>query len=161
MTGLESVSTWFAPWLRGPMLYVGVAVPAHLLWEILQLPLYTIWTAPVATRAFAIAHCTIGDAMIAASTLIFAWIVTGRAHWPQARFWSVALVTVVLGLGYTIFSEWLNVTVQMSWAYSATMPVIPMFGFEVGLSPVLQWIVVPAIGFAIVRWWSHQNNFSA
>jgi hypothetical protein len=70
--------TWSTPWLRSLLLYVGVAVPAHLLWEILQLPLYTIWAAPPAERAFAIAHCTIGDAIIAASTLILALIVVGK-----------------------------------------------------------------------------------
>jgi hypothetical protein len=36
-----------------------------------------------------------------------------------------------------------------SWAYSDWMPVIPIAGLSIGLSPLLQWIVVPAAAFAI------------
>jgi hypothetical protein len=60
--------------------------------------------------------------------------------------------TVVIGLGYTIFSEWLNIVVRESWAYRELMPVIPMI--DAGLSPVAQWIVLPAIAF----WWAAPAN---
>jgi hypothetical protein len=54
------------------------------------------------------------------------------------------------GLGYTIFSEWLNIVVRKSWAYSDLMPVIPVI--DAGLSPVAQWIVLPLAGF----WWARR-----
>jgi hypothetical protein len=57
----------------------------------------------------------------------------------------------VFGIGYTVFSEWLNVVIRAAWAYSEWMPVIPLFGHKIGLSPLLQWIVVPAVAFKIVR----------
>jgi len=57
------------------------------------------------------------------------------------------LMTVVLGVAYTIFSEWLNVEVWNDWSYSAIMPVLPWFG--TGLAPVLQWVIVPGLAFAI------------
>jgi hypothetical protein len=41
--------------------------------------------------------------------------------------------------------------VRASWAYSDWMPVIPIAGLSIGLSPLLQWIVVPAAAFAITR----------
>ena len=47
-----------------------------------------------------------------------------------------------------MFSEWLNVVVRASWAYSEWMPVIALAGQKFGLSPLLQWIVVPAAAFA-------------
>jgi hypothetical protein len=31
------------------------------------------------------------------------------------------------------------------------MPVVALFGFRLGLSPLPQWIVVPAVAFSIVR----------
>jgi hypothetical protein len=54
-----------------------------------------------------------------------------------------------MAIGYTIFSEWLNISVRRGWAYSDLMPTLPWI--ETGLSPVLQWSVLPAIGFTIAR----------
>lgn len=39
--------------------------------------------------------------------------------------------------------EWLSTQVLHSWAYGPAMPVVP--GLRVGLSPVLQWLVVPLV----------------
>ena len=63
----------------------------------------------------------------------------------------VAGVAIVLGVLYTAFSEWLNVAVRGSWAYSDWMPVIRVGTFAIGLSPLLQWIVVPTLTFLCVR----------
>ncbi len=57
----------------------------------------------------------------------------------------VIALTVIFGLAYTLFSEWLNIEVRESWAYSDLMPVFPII--DAGLSPVLQWIVIPLAGF--------------
>ena len=59
----------------------------------------------------------------------------------------MALTAIVLGAAYTIFSEWLNVQIRRSWSYTAAMPVVP--GLGTGLAPLLQWIVVPGLAFAI------------
>ena len=59
----------------------------------------------------------------------------------------MALTAIVLGAAYTIFSEWLNVQIRRSWSYTAAMPVVP--GLRTGLAPLLQWIVVPDLAFAI------------
>src|SRR5436309_3538846 len=45
---------------------------------------------------------------------------------------------------YTAFSEWLNVVVRHSWAYSGSMPAIALGSVRIGLSPIAQWIIVPA-----------------
>ena len=40
-------------------------------WEILQLPLYTLVSSPrIAWVAYAIAHCTLGDALIGMAALV-------------------------------------------------------------------------------------------
>ena len=59
----------------------------------------------------------------------------------------MAVLTVVLGVLYTIFRGWLNLVVRESWAYSEYMPVVPLL--KVGLTPLLQWIVIPLVG---LRW---------
>jgi hypothetical protein len=65
------------------------------------------------------------------------------------RFWRVALLAIVLGAAYTVYSEWLNVSVRAAWAYSDRMPLISLFGLKTGLSPLLQWVIVPAATFKI------------
>lgn len=139
-------------WLRSLRVYLAVIAVGNLVWETLQLPLYTIWrTGTLREQAFAVIHCTLGDLLIALSSLALALIIVGRSAWPSSRFWQVAGLTIIFGIGYTAFSEWLNVVVRASWAYSEWMPVIPLFGFRLGLSPLLQWIVVPAAAFGLLR----------
>jgi hypothetical protein len=45
----------------------------------------------------------------------------------------------------------MNVYVRRSWAYSELMPAVPLAGYRIGLSPLLQWIVVPAAAFWAVH----------
>jgi hypothetical protein len=116
----------------------------RLAWEVLQLPLYTLWrSGPTGKQAFGVLHCTVGDGMIAGITLLAALAVAGRAGWPFSRSRAVWLVSVLLGVGYTVCSEWLNVYIRGCWGYSALMPTLPVVG--TGLSPLLQWIVVPTM----------------
>ena len=61
----------------------------------------------------------------------------------------MALTAILLGLGYTVFSEWLNTQVRQSWSCTEKMPLLPPFG--TGLTPFLQWLIVPAIAFGYVR----------
>ncbi|MDO8874577.1 MAG: hypothetical protein Q8M24_08610 [Pseudolabrys sp.] len=132
------------------LIYLGSSAIGHFVWEVLQLPLYTIWAEPFRDKAFAVLHCTAGDLLIALCTLLAASFAAANLAWPQGRFWRVAAITIVLGVGYTIFSEWLNVTVRASWTYSEWMPLVSAFGLQIGLSPLLQWVVVPVAAFALI-----------
>jgi hypothetical protein len=58
-------------------------------------------------------------------------------------------VTVILGLGYTVFSEWLNIEIRRSWSYSDLMPTLPWLG--TGLTPLAQWLVIPGLGFWLIQ----------
>jgi hypothetical protein len=139
-------------WLLGLRVYLGVILVGNLIWETLHLPLYTIWTTGTPwERAFAVVHCTFGDLLIAASTLTLALILAGDHRWPRRRFWLVASLTIVFGIGYTAFSEWLNVVARASWTYSDWMPIVPVFGLRLGLSPLLQWLIVPTAAFKITQ----------
>ena len=149
-------------WHAGLRRYLLVIALGNLAWEFAQMPLYTLWaTGSWGEIVFAGVHCTGGDILIAVSTLIIALLSLGSAAWPAERFGPVAALTIVLGVGYTTFSEWLNIVVRAAWAYSDLMPVFSFFGFHVGLSPLLQWIVVPIAAFLWAGRAGHAEQFSS
>lgn len=138
---------WFSALRR---YFLAIAL-GNLIWEFAQLPLYTIWHQGTAREiVFAAVHCTGGDVLIAGMSLLAALMVLGTGRWPHARFRVVALATILGGLAYTVFSEWLNTEIRGSWAYSEWMPTLPLIG--AGLSPFAQWMVVPAVGL----WWAYR-----
>ncbi|MCW5645180.1 MAG: hypothetical protein KIT63_24020 [Rhodoferax sp.] len=133
--------------------YLLAVTVLNLVWEVAQLPLYTIWTTGSARdNLFAVLHCTVGDAMIATIALATALVVCRAKNWPSHRFLAVALIAIIFGLGYTIYSEWRNTSVTMSWAYADAMPRL----LGVGLSPIAQWLVVPGVVF----WWMRRSTAS-
>ena len=135
-------------WLGMIRVYLASSVVLHLGWELLQLPLYTIWrTGTRGEIAFAVVHCTAGDLMIASLTLLVALVVLGGKAWPAESMGAVVVTAMALGAGYTVYSEWVNTVVRKSWAYTDLMPVVPVLG--TGLAPLLQWLIVPSIAFAL------------
>ena len=58
-----------------------------------------------------------------------------------------AHLTLAIGIAYTVYSEHLSINVRRSWAYSDLMPRLRLLG--TGLSPIVQWFVVPA---AVLVW---------
>ena len=113
----------------------------------MQLPLYTLWrTGTPGEIAVALIHCTGGDILITTVTLAAAVAFARRFRWPPFGR-RMLLTVIVLGTAYTIFSEWLNVEIHRTWSYTAAMPVLPFLG--TGLTPLLQWLVVPSLAFAI------------
>lgn len=124
----------------------------NLVWEAAHVPLYTIWVSGSRGEiAYAVLHCTVGDVLIATSTLAVALAVFGRNGWPGLGYVSVVLAMILLAASYTMFSEWLNVEVRGSWAYRDLMPRLP--GVGTGLTPLLQWLLVPAAAF----WWARRT----
>ena len=135
-------------WLGVLRRYLLAVAGANLAWEFAHLPLYTIWTEGRAGEiVFAAVHCAAGDLLIATTALVLALFAFGRPDWPARGFVAVAAAAILIGLGYTIFSEWWNTEVSRSWAYAERMPVLPLLG--TGLSPLAQWIVIPVTAF----WW--------
>ena len=81
------------------------------------------------------------------------WLfVFGRNGWSDRKYAKVAVAMGAAAWCYTVFSEWLNVEVRGSWAYLDLMPTIPLLG--TGVTPILQWLVVPAVAF----WWARRGN---
>lgn len=134
--------------------YVFYTVGLNLLWEIIQLPFYTIWhTSSKQDVAFAVLHCTAGDGIIAITTLVLGIAVFGAPDWPKKQNLFVNCFVVITGLVYTIYSEQTNLA-KGAWAYSDLMPIIPLL--DVGLAPVLQWILIPSVIL-----WKIQKRFGS
>ena len=137
-------------WLRSLRSYVCSLILFNILWEILQLPLYTIWAHENYQKiVYVVLHCTAGDAMIGALSLVLSLLFVGTETWPYGRFREVVISTILLGVGYTVFSEWHNTTVTHNWAYTSAMPTF----FGIGLAPIAQWIVIPGFSF----WQTHRR----
>lgn len=137
-------------WLAALRRYLVMSFGLHLVWEALQLPLYTLWsTASIGQQIFAVVHCTIGDIMIAGLCIMAALIGSDQYLWPSVGMRLVWFLTLLLGGSYTIYSEWFNVNVRESWAYSPLMPTVPIIG--TGLSPLVQWLAVPTLALWFVR----------
>jgi len=100
--------------------------------------------------AFVVLHCTGGDVLLAFLVLVGALLLVGDPAWPSRRAGRVAALTLVAGLACTVLIEWLMVEVWPTWAYSDLMPLLPPLG--TGLSPVLQWLLVPAVAL----WMAHR-----
>lgn len=126
----------YLPWLGG----------LNLVWETAQLPLYTLWSETSAgTIAFAVAHCTAGDIAIGAAALFLALILGRERALAQWRWRRIAVGTALAGVTYTVFSEWSNTAILGSWAYTELMPVLKVAGIDIGLSPLMQWLVLPPL----------------
>lgn len=133
---------------------VDMAIFALLLnypWELLQAPLYLgMATAP---HWLAVQRCTvatIGDGVL----MLFAYFVIAvcsRRRWwvlRPTRLQSYAFI--LIGVGVTIAVErWSISGVSGGWVYSHYMPIVP--GFGVGLSPMVQWTLIPPLVLWFVR----------
>lgn len=139
-----------APWLPAIRRYLIASAIGNLAWEVAQLPLFTLWNAGTHREiAIAVAHCTAGDVLIATTTLVGALVFTGAASWPEPGFRPVAVITILAGMTYTAWSEYWNTTVTVAWQYADIMPLVP--GLGIGVTPILQWLLIPAVALSLAR----------
>ncbi len=123
-------------------LWSVLAIALNLVWEIAHVRLYTIWVeADRLTVAWSLVHCTLGDAAIALTMFALAGIVLRQTDWPVSSPWSGSAIVTVGAMAFTAWSEWYNVYQIGSWSYTASMPMI----LGIGLSPLLQWLILPPI----------------
>ena len=123
-------------------LWSALAFVLNLVWEIAQVRLYTIWAeADRLSVAWALFHCSVGDVLIALALFALTGIVLWRADWPASRPRTGGVMVVAGALAFTAWSEWYNVYRAGNWGYTTSMPTI----FGIGLSPLLQWLILPPV----------------
>ncbi|MDA8107934.1 MAG: hypothetical protein M0015_04800 [Betaproteobacteria bacterium] len=134
--------------IRAWLAWAALATALNALWEIGQLPLYAIfWQGSAGANAWAVVHCTAGDALIAAAVYALAALAARDAAWPWSRPWRGLAVATLAAVSYTIFSERYSVYVAGRWAYAPAMPLV----FGIGLAPLAQWALVPGLTLALLR----------
>lgn len=139
---LVCIALGYLPWLAA----------LNLVWETAHVPLYTLWNdAEPAYIAFSVLHCTLGDVLIGGISLLLALILGRERALERWRWRRIAALTALFGAAYTGFSEWMNVKILRSWAYAESMPIIELWNFEIGLSPLAQWLVVPPLALYLAR----------
>jgi hypothetical protein len=123
-------------------LWSALAFGLNLTWEIAHISLYTTWaTGDGMSVARALLHCSLGDVLIALVMFALAGIVVRRADWPVLHPWAGGIIVVIGAMVFTAWSEWYNVYRAGNWGYTASMPMI----FGIGLSPLLQWLILPPV----------------
>lgn len=132
--------------------YVLFSFLLHFVWEMLQSPLYdSLRNLPHAEAVQVCALATLGDVGIALVAYVGAALVQ-RAHlWildPRIATWVIYLI---IGLAITVLFEYLATGTLQRWTYSDQMSRLPVLG--TGVSPLLQWLVVPSI----VLWLTRQH----
>ena len=129
-------------------LWSALAFVLNLVWEISQVGLYTLWKEADGLRiAWSVFHCTLGDVLIALAIYALAAIALWRADWPVSRPWTGGLIVVIAAMAFTAWSEWYNVYRAGAWGYATSMPLI----FGIGLTPLLQWLILPPVMVADYR----------
>lgn len=132
-----------------------VSVPLNFLWEIAQMPLYVDGGKLLEFAA----HCIIpslGDGIIVLVIFSVGWVVLHRSDWfdrPGLAGYALMLFT---GFAIAVIIEWGAVYVIDRWSYTASMPQLP--GLGVGLSPVLQILVLPPVIFKVAAWWLNRRQ---
>jgi hypothetical protein len=134
--------------MAGAGLWSALAFILNLAWEISHVRLYTLWMEADALRiAGSVLHCSLGDVTIALALFALAGLVLWRADWPVSRPWTGGAIVVIGAMAFTAWSEWYNVYRTGAWGYTPDMPTI----YGVGLSPLLQWLIIPPVLVVIYR----------
>lgn len=132
--------------------YLPALAGLNLLWEVAHARLYTLWyEAEAAYIAFSILHCTLGDVLIGSAALFTALIAARGGLLARWRWRRIAVLIALIGVAYTAFSEWMNIAWLRSWTYAESMPKLELAGFELGLTPLAQWLVVPPLALYLAR----------
>ena len=121
-------------------IWAVLAFAFNLAWEVAHVRLYALWVESDGSQiARSILHCSSGDVAIALTAYALAGFALARADWLRTRPWAGCAIVVVASITFTAFSEWYNVYRVGAWSYGSAMPTI----FGLGLSPLMQWLVIP------------------
>lgn len=121
----------------------------NFFWEVLQTYFYSMKDSAFNTRLYGWIHCTLGDVLL---TLMSFWLVSimrRNRTWPMSLNRLNFVVFIVAGVAGTVLSERVNVYSLKSWSYKESMPIIPWV--DVGLTPLLQWIIIPPAVILLIR----------
>lgn len=125
-----------------PEVWVGVmGFVLNAIWEFAQSSLYADHGQGAAYVLWTRLHCTLGDVLILLASFWVTSIALRSRQWPLRHPLAGGALFALLGLAYTIWSEWINTGVRGVWEYTPSMPTIA----GIGITPILQWLVLPPL----------------
>ena len=128
-----------------PLIRVAIwGLALNAAWELVQCTvLYDMWSWGVARAGLYMLAAIIGDVGIVLGVLYLSTEIVGVQHLRplDVTGW---LGTLAIGLVAALFLEWLARVVGL-WGYSDLMPTITILEHTVGVSPVVQVTILPAL----------------
>lgn len=124
----------------------------NLPWEFIQVPLFEGMAEAGHWEATRIClRAALGDALMSVLAYLAAAVLVRDRYWVLAPSVGAVAAFLALPLAATVVIERLALAgIWMEgWTYSALMPVVPLLGL--GLSPLVQWIVLPPAVLWLVR----------
>lgn len=150
-----------APWLgtiranyAPEILVFGMALLLNLVWEFLHAPLFVFkeqssWSTLTACLLF----CAGVDAMMMVFVYWFVALIRKDRSWFLRGRSVDGVLFALTALTLAFVSEYTAVYYRDLWRYSERMPLIPIA--QIGLAPMLQWIILPTGIFAIIgKFWN-------
>jgi len=122
----------------------------NFFWEVTETYFYVLKDSDFSTMLYGWFHCTLGDVMITLGSFWLVSVVNWNRRWFLKSTGRSFAGFVIIGVVYTLISEWANVRIFKSWGYNEAMPVIPLL--KVGLVPIIQWIVIPLVTISLLRY---------
>lgn len=125
----------------------------HFVWEFLQAPTFAgmaemdHWDGVKLCTA-----ATLGDVGFALTAFWITSALSRSRAWILSPSWWQIAVYVFIGVAMTSASEYYYTNISLRWTYSDLMPLVPPFG--TGLSPLLQWLIIPPL----VIWFTRRQS---
>lgn len=148
-----------APARRGLLLTPEInvmlfSVLLNLPWEFIQVPLFERMADAVHWQATLLCiRAALGDGLMSVAAYLAAATLARDRYWAigvdlqgraLAAFLALPIVATIVIERLALAGVWME-----GWSYSALMPVVPLIG--VGLSPLVQWTVLPLAVLWLVR----------
>jgi len=122
----------------------------HFIWEMAQARFFaSMWNLPVVQATRWCAGAAGWDVVIQILAYSVAALGIGDRSWALRRALSPVPVGIYLATGLTItvlIERWAILTGH--WAYAPSMPLVA----GIGLTPLLQWVIVPVLVLVAIRW---------
>lgn len=128
-----------------------LSFPLHFTWELSQAPLFSNMLTVTHVEGIRIClQATLGDMVIALVAFWVTAVAFRSRQWAAFPLPGAIAVFIGTGLLITVAIEFRSTEILGRWDYGPSMPRLPLIG--TGLSPLLQWILVPSL----VLWYLHR-----
>lgn len=144
------------------ILIFSISFLINLLWEVAHSLLYNWSALPLVNDVYAyiprILKASIGDGFITLGIYGLGLIKNRRVNWISNMKWGDYFLVILAGLFISVLIERVNVHFLGRWSYNEFMPLIP--GIDVGLTPILQMLILPLLIFKIINFFKLVEKLS-